>query len=99
MLVKISSYELYKKYGLPLHFREILFYALVVPFHVAALHVRLLTFSYFFPSPPGEVGGSCAKGPCTRRNRSFKSDSYRKEKEGGLEENGYKSLFYWRWLY
>lgn len=49
--------------------------------------------------PIGEMGGSLAKGPSTGRNRSFKGDSYRKEKEKGLEENGYKSLFCWRWLY
>lgn len=47
----------------------------------------------------GEVGGSSAKGSCTRRNRSFKGDPYRKEKEEGMEEDGYKSLFCWRWLY
>lgn len=46
-----------------------------------------------------EMGSSCAKGLCTRRNRSFKRNSYRKEKEEGLEENGYKSLFCCRWLY
>jgi len=49
MLIKVRSYELYKKHDLPLHFREGLFCALAVPFHLAMRHVRLLTFLFSLP--------------------------------------------------